>query len=536
MKGFPSWPIYLFLVFIFSCKPKPDETGTITSPSVSEWPIGVTYEIFVQSFYDTDGNGIGDFNGLTEKIPYLVDLGVEAVWLMPIMPSPTYHKYDVTDYRAVHPDYGTMDEFKTFVQQAHKNGIKVVIDLIINHSSVRHPWFQKALENDPQFRPYYVWADRDSIADQVNKKETTGDSGNITQWHEVEGDGEGELYYGFFWGGMPDLNFDHQPLREEIYDIGRFWLTEIGVDGFRLDAAKHIYPDERPEDNHAFWVEFREEMEKVKPDVYLIGEVWATTEVSAPYTRGLHALFNFDLAFSILTSIQSEKSQSAVIAGPSWQVIDSISLVDGFIQNLNAFRAYSPGFINATFLSNHDQNRVASMLDANPEKIKLAASILLTLPGSPYLYYGEELGMLGMKPDEMIREPFLWEPRGQDQGRTTWEEPSYSTDDTIKPLSEQQQDPSSIFSHYKRLMELRRNSNILTLGEIAPVKNADERLVIYKRTYENEQHMIIHNLSSEPISFTMPGAGSGITFSTSGEDVINGDNITVSAYSSVILK
>ena len=536
MKGFPFGLIPVFFVFTFSCTPKPGETDASLAPNLSEWPKGVTYEIFVQSFYDTDGNGIGDFNGLTAKIPYLVELGVEAVWLMPIMPSPSYHKYDVTDYRAVHPDYGTMDEFKTFVRRAHVSGIKVIIDLVINHSGAAHPWFQKAKANDPTFRPYYVWADRDSIAGQVDKKETTGDSGNITQWHAVEGDTDGELYYGFFWGGMPDLNFDHRPLRQEIYDIGRFWLEEVGVDGFRLDAAKHIYPDERPEDNHAFWVEFREEMEKVKPDVYLIGEVWATTEVSAPYTRGLHALFNFDLAFSILASIKAEQSQSAVIAGPSWQVTDDVSLVDGFIQNLNAFRSYNPSFINATFLSNHDQNRVASMLDGDAGKVKLAASILLTLPGSPYLYYGEELGMLGMKPDERIREPFPWEPLAQDQGRTTWQKPSYSTDDTVTPLSEQQKDPSSVFSHYKRLMELRRKSKVLTLGDITQVKNNDKRLVIYKRTFEDMQYRVIHNLSPDLISFTAQEPITGIVFSTAGEGTINGNDIAVPPYSSIILK
>ncbi len=535
MKGFLTAAVFVFFI-LCACDPTASEKTGHSTDEVSAWPAGVTYEIFVQSFYDTDGNGIGDFNGLTEKIPYLVDLGVEAVWLMPIMPSPSYHKYDVTDYRNVHPDYGTMDDFKNFVKQAHENGIKVVIDLVINHSGSGHPWFRKAKDNDPDFRQFYVWAHRDSVAEQINKRETTGDSGNITQWHEVEGDTDGELYYGFFWGGMPDLNFDYQPLRDEIYDIGRYWLTEIGVDGFRLDAAKHIYPDDRAEDNHAFWVEFRKEMEKVKPDVYLIGEVWAPTDVSAPYTQGLHALFNFDLAFSIITSINSQRSQSAVIAGSSWKIVDSLSLTQGFIQNLDAFRSYNPDFINATFLSNHDQNRIGSMLDADPEKMKLAASILLTLPGSPYLYYGEEIGMLGMKPDELIREPFLWEPEAMDKGRTTWETPSYSTDSTVVPLAKQQSDASSVYTHYRNLMKLRRESQVLTLGNITDVPADDERLVIYKRTYGEEQNVIIHNLSSVPLSYQVQDEVSKIIFTTSDQGILTGKDVTVPPYSSIILK
>ncbi|MDX1629785.1 MAG: alpha-amylase family glycosyl hydrolase, partial [Fulvivirga sp.] len=183
----------------------------------------IAYEIFVQSFADTDGDSIGDINGMTKKLDYLQQLGVSMVWLMPIMPSPSYHKYDVTNYKAIHPDYGTMDEFKSFVSKAHATGIRVIIDLIINHTSSQHPWFIKAIKNpESKYRDYYVWADKDSIATQIAKKEVTLDSDNLTQWHAVDGDTTSKHYYGFFWGGMPDLNFDHPAVRKEIYEIGRF--------------------------------------------------------------------------------------------------------------------------------------------------------------------------------------------------------------------------------------------------------------------------------------------------------------------------
>ncbi|MEM9341093.1 MAG: alpha-amylase family glycosyl hydrolase [Bacteroidota bacterium] len=500
----------------------------------SSWPQAVTYEIFVQSFSDSDGDGIGDFKGLTNKVDYLSDLGVKAVWLMPIMPSPSYHKYDVTDYRDVHPDYGTMDDFKAFVDKAHASDIKVVIDLVINHSSAEHPWFLKSKANDPEYREYYVWADKDSVAEELSKKEITGDSDNITQWHAPDGDTLAEHYYGFFWGGMPDLNFDSPKVRREIYDIGRFWLEEIGVDGFRLDAAKHIFPDERAADNHAFWVEFKEEMQKVKPEVYLIGEVWASTEVSSPYTQGLQALFNFDLAFSIIESLNAGESLSAQISGPSWKVIGSLSLEKGFIKNLNAFKSYNPDFINATFLSNHDQNRVASMLSNDRNKIKQAASILLTLPGSPYLYYGEELGMLGMKPDEQIREPFLWKPSAEDNLRTKWIAPKYTLDNTVKPLSAQQKDPGSIWSHYKSLIDLRNKNPALSQGEISLVP-VSKSVISFEGNSSGQKLWVLHNISTEVREVEVTGYEE-VIFKSHTEVQLEDEKVVLPARSSAILK
>ncbi|MEM1406976.1 MAG: alpha-amylase family glycosyl hydrolase [Bacteroidota bacterium] len=525
---------FLLCLYLCSCSQKVEQIVEEVSGGGSNWPHAVTYEIFVQSFNDSDGDGIGDFKGLTDKVEYLQELGVGAVWLMPIMPSPSYHKYDVTNYRDVHPDYGTMDDFRTFVRKAHEANIKVVIDLVINHSSAEHPWFLKAKANDSDYREYYVWANKDSVAERISKKSITGDSDNIRQWHAPDGDTTAEHYYGFFWGGMPDLNFDSDKLRTEIYDIGKFWLNDIGVDGFRLDAAKHIFPDERASDNHAFWVEFKEEMQKIKPDVYLIGEVWASTDISSPYTKGLQALFNFDLAFSIIESLNSEHSRSAIISGPSWKVLDTVSLVSGFMKNLSAFKRYNPDFINATFLSNHDQNRVASMLNNDQDKIKLAASILLTLPGSPYLYYGEELGMLGMKPDEQIREPFLWTSIDKDEGRATWVEPKYSTDDNIEPLSIQRGNPESIFNHYKTLTNLRKKSDVLTFGDIKEMP-VSASIVSFTRGIGGNDLWVLHNISSESVRVGVDTFKSIIYESDKEVEIAEGQ-VKLPAYSSVILE
>lgn len=353
---------------------------TDKNPEVKDyWPqAGVTYEIFVQSFNDSDGDGIGDLNGVTEKLDYVKDLGANAIWFMPIMPSPSYHKYDVTDYKAIHPDYGTMEDFKNLLEEAHKRDIKIVIDLIINHSGSGHPWFEEARKGrDNPYRDYYVWAQKDTIAESINKKVITLDSDNIRQWHDP-GNGE-DFYYGFFTGEMPDLNYDNPKVREEIYDIGRFWLEEIGVDGFRLDAAKHIFPDDRPLDNHAFWKEFRAKMEAIKPDVYLVGEVYDKKEIVAPYLPGLPALFNFDFHYTLLEALNTENGM--LLAKKQKEILD-------FYQGI------TPNFVDATISSNHDQPRLLNELGSDPDRFKQASAILLTMPGAPYLYYGEEIGML----------------------------------------------------------------------------------------------------------------------------------------------
>jgi len=489
--------LYLtFLLIFIACNTQ--EIKEKERKSIADFPDGVAYEIFIQSWADGNGDGIGDFEGATQKLDYLEELGVSAVWLMPIMPSPSYHKYDVTNYKAIHPDYGTMEDFKTFLSEAHKRNIKVVIDMIINHTAADHPWFQEAKQGkDNPYRDYYVWADRDSIANQIAKKEVTQDSDNITQWHAVDKQKEKEHYYGFFWGGMPDLNFDNPKVRQEIYDIGKFWLEDIGVDGFRLDAAKHIFPDDRLKDSYEFWQEYRDEMRKVKPDVYLVGEVWASSETVKEFAKGLPALFNFDLAGSIQQSVIQGENVAATIEGPNWVNLENEDLVSRLIKQREVFQSATDDYQDAIFLSNHDQNRVMSNFGGDIHKAKMAASILLTLPGTPYIYYGEEIGMLGKKPDPNIREPFLWSDTGSDSLRTGWIEPEFTSDNTVKPLSQQMENSGSLFNHYKKWIQFRNSNEILTKGGIELFDNQNKNLLTFTRNLDGEKLQIVHNLSSK---------------------------------------
>jgi len=506
-------------LFIGSC------AQTTTHPAnenaSDHWPeAGITYEIFIQSFYDTDGDGIGDINGVTQNLDHVVELGANAIWFMPIMPSPSYHKYDVTDYKDIHPDYGTMEDFKKLIEEAHKKNTKIVIDMIINHTSNDHPWFLEAKKGrDNPYRDYYVWARKDTIADHINKKKTTLDSDNIRQWHDP-GHGE-DFYYGFFTGGMPDLNFDNPKVREEIYEIGRFWLEEVGVDGFRLDAAKHIFPDDRPEDNHAFWKEFRAEMEKVKPDVYLVGEVYDMKEVVAPYLPGLPALFNFDFHYTLLDAYKKGDGQK---------------LVNRQKEILDYYNNITDDFIDATFSSNHDQPRLLSDLNGNEKKAKQAIVILMTMPGAPYLYYGEEIGMLGEKPDEHIREPFLWDVKAKDTGRATWIEPKHSTDETVTPLAQQRDDSESFFNHYKRIIEIRQNSEVLALGDLdSPAITTPKAIMAYTRSYNGKTVHVFHNVSDKEVEIDQPEGVTDVMYQFESA-ILSHKKIRLKPYSSIVLR
>lgn len=484
------------------------------------WPkAGITYEIFVQSFKDSNGDGIGDFKGVIEGLDYVKELGANAIWFMPIMPSPTYHKYDVTNYKAVHPDYGTMEDFKRLLEEAHKRDIKIVIDFIINHTSNSHPWFEasKMGRNNP-YREYYVWAQQDTIASYLNKKTVTLDSDNIRQWHDP---GQGiDYYYGFFWGGMPDLNFDSPKVREEIYEIGRFWLEEVGVDGFRLDAAKHIFPDDRPLDNHAFWKEFRAKMEAIKPDVYLVGEVYDKKEIVAPYLPGLPALFNFDFHYTLINSINSGDGQL---------------LVEKQKEVLDFYQAITPDFIDATFSSNHDQPRLLNDLQKDPAKYRQAIAILMTFPGAPYLYYGEEIGMLGLKPDEHIREPFLWDKKELDQARATWIAPVNSTDETVTPLALQRKDPHSLFNHYKKWIALRNSNSALAIGrlESSPLTYPKE-VMAFLRKSDDQELLVLHHVGKTALKIPLPKGFEEILVATDGVHVGEG-GVLLAPFASLVL-
>ncbi|GGB78295.1 alpha-amylase family glycosyl hydrolase [Dyadobacter sediminis] len=465
----------------------------------------ICYEIFVRSFCDSNGDGIGDLNGITSKLDYLAGLGIEALWLTPIHPSPTYHKYDVVDYYGIEPEFGTMDDFRRLLAEAHARGMHIYLDLIVNHTSTLHPWFTEARKSpENAFRPFYWWMTPAQIeALGISERETSDDSQVVYPWHENPQDPE--KYYGLFFKGMPDLNYHSEQLRCEIEKIVRFWLMEIGVDGFRLDAARHIYPEWEKEQTLDFWKFFSGIVRNAKADAFTVAEVWAENEEVAPYYKYLDATFHFDLSFMLQRIVIQERDEL---------------LIEQLLESYALFAKYNPLFIDAIMLTNHDQDRIGSVVGNNKNKIKLAASILLTLPGQPYIYYGEEIGMLGTKPDPYIREPFLWTDDDAENENTKWIDATFTTSRTVAPLSVQSVDPESVFSHYRELIRLRKTEPALA-QILAPnlhrVCLHDDQLLAYFRPHADKSLLIIHNLCSSAKKLMLPNekaAFLNVVFST----------------------
>lgn len=495
---------------------------------------GVYYEIFVRSFYDSDGDGVGDFNGITKKLDYLNDgddettddLGVDGIWLMPINPSPSYHGYDVTDYYQVDSEYGTMDDFKNMLAEAEKRGIKVIMDLVVNHSSSQHPWFidSKSSKNS-KYRDWYVWTEDENEAGEQGALNGVG-------WHPSD---EG-YYIGTFWDQMPDLNFANPEVQKEIGKIGQYWL-EMGVDGFRLDAAKHIFIDLNKhitdpiakKNNIKMWQQFRKDMNVVNEKAFLVGEVWDASSAIAPFlNQALDSAFNFDLGELILsTAIDETKSELA-------------NYLTGVYEEYDL--AAKGQYVDTTFLTNHDQNRVMSQLGGDQDKAKMVATILLTLPGTPFLYYGEELGMAGSKPDENIRLPFPWYADGKGEGQTNWREYEEYTDLNRQNAHDVQvKDPNSILNHYKHLIKLRKQNDALNSGTIETYPNESIEAEMYVRSSDEQRLLVIHNLARNEQTFTLENNQKADVFtkliyeSKSGSKIA-GKQITVPALTSVIIE
>jgi alpha-amylase len=459
----------------------------------------VCYEIFVRSFCDSNGDGIGDLNGITSKLDYLADLGIEAIWLTPINPAPSYHKYDPVDHFGIEPEFGTMEDFKRLLSEAHQRNIVVYLDLIVNHTSTYHPWFQEAIKGpENPYRNFYWWLSPEKIEELgIAERQTSDDSDEVYPWHEVPGDSE--KYYGLFYKGMPDLNYSSEPLKQELAKIITYWLSDVGIDGFRLDAARHIFPIWEKEKNHGFWEYFNEIVRKAKPHTYTVAEVWAETWEVAPYLESLNATFHFDLSFALQRIIIQEKDEN---------------LVQQLLASYSQFKIYNPEFIDAIMLTNHDQDRIGSVVNHRVDKIKLAAALLLTLPGQPYIYYGEEIGMLGTKPDPYIREPFLWTDYEDDPDKTSWQTAEFTTLKTVSPLSIQIAKDDSIYNHYKKLIFLKKNTPALAQiihPNLEEVESLDNEIIAYVRTHSTDPVLIIHNLSAESKSIELPESKKNFT-------------------------
>lgn len=452
---------------------------------------GVVYEIFVASFQDSDGDGMGDLKGIEQQLPYIQTLHPKGLWLMPIHPSPSYHKYDVVDYLSIDPAYGTMEDFDSLVAALNNKGIGLILDLVLNHTSSEHPWFlsaQKSLNIPPcgqeicphqegcrqhnKYVGYYLFA------------EGTGK-------HPVPG-AEGWYYHSNFGHHMPDLNLDNPDVREEITNIAHFWLDK-GVQGFRLDAVIHYY-EQNGEKNASFLSWFNNMVKAHTPDTYIVAEAWSDKNTIANlYQSGIDSLFDFPLSGADGYIIKALRSK------------DGQTLVKTLVQNNQALLKAHPLAQNAPFLSNHDTGRIAGILRRDVTQLKLAAALYLTLPGVPFIYYGEEVGMTGSGRDENKRLPMLW--RGDGQGLTL--PPKDADQPQRQPLGvlEQEANPASLLSYYRALLSARENCPEMARGSMEALETEHQAIAAYTIHDEQGACTVLHNLGEEAISLdiTWPG-------------------------------
>ncbi len=495
----------VFCILLLSCS-----TIRPTPPWHHEWARGaVFYEIFVRSFADSDGDGIGDFRGLTAKLDYLRDLGVDGIWLMPVFESTSYHGYDTTDYDHIEKDYGTDADYQRFLEEAHRRGIRVIVDLVLNHTSVEHPWFvQSAASRDSPKRNWYVWSDANP-----GWKQPWG--GNDPSWHFRNG----AWYYGAFWSGMPDLNYRNPDAKAEMFRVARYWLRQ-GTDGYRLDATRYLVETGAGEagqadtpETHQVLREFASEVRRVRPDAILVAENTVDTAKLAAYYAEMPMNFNFPLATAIIDGVKS--GSAAPIKGTLREMI----------------RLYPRGVIDTPFLTNHDHIRIATVMGDDVARLRNAAAILLTLPGTPFLYYGEEVGLQNGpgNADEWKRTPMPWSAAGGFTAGTPWH--AYAPGLAAENVAAEMGDPRSLLSYYRRWIAARRGSPGLMKGDITPLESAPQVLA-FMRDAKDERVLVVHNLGDTPVEAGPFDAVLETVLADSGVGPASGGRLSLPAHSS----
>lgn len=428
------------------------------------------YEIFVYSFCDSDGDGIGDLNGVDEKIGYLKELGISGIWLMPVCPSDSYHKYDVNDYEDIDPQYGTMEDFDKLVKDCHANGIRVITDLVVNHTGAHNKWFTRACDYLKE-HPAIDFAEGEEASQSKDQTSDmyTDDGLRYVEYYNFSNEKkagynkvEGTDYYyeSQFSPDMPDLNWNSQYVYDEIKSVMKFW-TDHGVDGFRLDAAKEYYSGNSEENKKVLsWLE--NTAKELNPDAYLVAEVWDTFgTIQDYYSSGITSIFDYPFGNSdgqIVKTINGAGNESRVEKyAPNIEKAES------------AYRSSNPSFIDAPFLSNHDTGRISGFLNYNEDKMKLAGAMNLFMSGNSFIYYGEELGMSGSGNDPSKRAPMYWSDKS---GLTTPPPGCTVQENKFGSFDEQKNDESSIYNYYRKAISIKASCPEIAEG----VSTADKTL------------------------------------------------------------
>ncbi|MBR1147320.1 alpha-amylase family glycosyl hydrolase [Bradyrhizobium sp. AUGA SZCCT0431] len=526
------------------------------------WQNGVIYQIYPRSFQDTNGDGIGDLRGIEQRLDYLVSLGVDAIWISPIYPSPMVDfGYDVADYCDVDPRFGTLADFDDVLMQAHRRGLKVLLDFVPNHTSDQHPWFvESRASRQNQKRDWYIW--RDAAADGGPPNNWISDFGG-SAWERDET--TGQYYYHAFLKEQPDLNWRHPAVRAAMYDVMRFWFDR-GVDGFRIDVLWHMVkaadfphnppnPAYRPEmgemhrllqlhstdqpEVHRIAAEMREIADgygaRGQGERVLIGEIYLPVDRLMHYYGGEHPEVHLPFNFQLIDAPWRARSLAAVIT---------------------SYEAALPqgGWPNWV-LGNHDRPRVAAK--RGQAQAGVAAVLLLTLRGTPTLYYGDELGLS----DVMIEASQVRDPRelrepglalGRDPVRTPmpWDDSENAGFTTANPwlplnadwptrnVARMSEESQSILTLYRRLLALRRNRRALSIGDFA-LLNVEEEMLVYERRQDSERLIVALNLGAQSHRLPLPdwGRGSRVLLSTVADAaLVEGGTLLLGSNEAVVLE
>ncbi len=545
------------------------------------WKKAVVYQIYPKSFYDTSGNGVGDLKGIIEKLDYLKELGVDVIWLTPIYQSPQKDNgYDISDYFQIHEEYGTMEDFDQLLKEAHNRGMKMIMDIVVNHTSTEHEWFKQARssKNSP-YRDYYIWRD-----EPTNWESKFG--GSAWKYDEQTG----QYYLHLFDVTQADLNWENEELRQKLYDMMTFWF-EKGVDGFRLDVINLISKDQRfpnddgsvpPGDGRKFYTDgpkvhefMREINEEVfsKYDSMTVGEMSSTTidhciKYTNPNRNELSMTFNFH---HLKVDYQN---------GDKWSLADFDFLALKRILSTWQVEMNKGGGWNALFWCNHDQPRIVSRYGNDDryrnESAKMLATTIHMMQGTPYIYQGEEFAMTnpkfedileyrdveslnmfdiktsqGMSKEEILE---ILKSKSRDNSRTPvqWNDQNHAgfTNGTpwINVASNYKEvnaenalkDPNSVFYHYQKLNRLRKQYDIITTGDYQLILEEDPKIFAYIRNGENEKLLVINNFYGEETNFDLPDKvdvkdfKAEVLLSNYQESPINFKNMLLRPYESIV--
>jgi maltose alpha-D-glucosyltransferase / alpha-amylase len=482
----------------------------------------VIYQVHVRTFYDSNGDGIGDFRGLAQKLDYLQELGTNAIWLMPFFPSPLRDDgYDIADYRSVHSSYGTLDDFKLFLDAAHQRGIRVIIEMVLNHTSDQHPWFQESRRSrDNPRRDWYVWSDTDTRYRGVRIIFTDTELSNWA-WDPVSK----EYYWHRFFSHQPDLNYDNPAVREEMWDIMRFWL-EMGVDGFRLDAVPYLVEREGTScenlpETHVVLKDLRARLDREFPGRMLLAEAnqWPA-DLSPYFGEGdeFHMAFHFPLMPRMFMGLKLEDRKPITEILQQTPAIPDVCQWCLFLRNhdeltLEMVTDMERDYMYDEYAKDRGmrlnvgiRRRLAPLLDNDRRRIELMNGMLLSLPGTPIIYYGDEIGMgdnVNLGDRNGVRTPMQWDG-GWNGGFSSADPEALYSPLMLNPVygyqainvQAQKRFDHSLLSWMKRIIRVRKSLPVFGRGSMEFLYPANHRVLAYVRELGKERILAVNNLSS----------------------------------------